>query len=67
MIIIAEKLNGSIPSCAKAIAARDDAYITDFAKKQADVIESVEDGGFIDVCSSLKRANLKPCNGCSTS
>ncbi|MCL2366150.1 MAG: dihydropteroate synthase [Oscillospiraceae bacterium] len=36
MIIIAEKLNGSIPSCAKAIAARDEAYIKDMAKKQAD-------------------------------
>ena len=54
MIIIAEKLNGSIPSCAKAIAARDESYIKDFAKKQADVIEGVEDGGFIDVCSSVK-------------
>jgi len=36
MIIIAEKLNGSIPSCAKAIAARDEAYIKDMAKRQAD-------------------------------
>ena len=59
MIIIAEKLNGSIPSCAKAIAARDEAYIMDFAKKQADVIEGVEDGGFIDVCSSVKEGEFE--------
>ncbi len=59
MIIIAEKLNGSIPSCAKAIAARDENYIKDFAKKQADVIEDVEDGGFIDVCSSVKEGEFE--------
>ncbi len=54
MIIIAEKLNGSIPSCGKAIAERDANYIRDFAKKQADVIDGVEAGGFIDVCASVK-------------
>ena len=36
MIIIAEKLNGSIPSCARAIAVRDEGYIKDMAKRQAD-------------------------------
>ncbi|NLT14916.1 MAG: dihydropteroate synthase [Clostridiales bacterium] len=59
MIIIAEKLNGSIPSCAKAIADRDANYIREFAKKQADVIEGVEAGGFIDVCSSVKEGEFE--------
>lgn len=49
MIIIAEKLNGSIPSCAKAIAERDADYIRDIAKKQADAGST-----FIDVCASVK-------------
>jgi len=39
MIIIAEKLNGSIPKCAAAIAAHDPEYIRDIAKKQADVLD----------------------------
>jgi len=49
MILIAEKLNGSIPSCAAAIAARDDSYIIDLAKRQAD--SGVD---FIDCCASVK-------------
>ena len=49
MIIIAEKLNGSIPSCAKAIAARDELYIKDMAKRQADA-----GADFIDCCASVK-------------
>ena len=49
MIIIGEKLNGSIPSCAKAIAARDAEYIKDIAKKQADAGAT-----YIDVCASVK-------------
>ena len=48
MIIIAEKLNGSIPSCAKAIAARDEAYIKDMAKRQAD-----SGVNYIDCCASV--------------
>ena len=48
MIIIAEKLNGSIPSCGKAIAARDEAYIKDLAKRQADA-----GAAFIDCCASV--------------
>lgn len=52
MIIIAEKLNGSIPSCAKAIAAKDAEYIKDIAKRQADVMD--EDTCYIDVCASVK-------------
>jgi len=48
MIIIAEKLNGSIPSCAKAIAARDEAYIKDIAKAQADA-----GAAFLDVHAAV--------------
>jgi len=48
MIIIAEKLNGSIPSCAKAIADRDDKYILDMAKRQADA-----GADFIDVHAAV--------------
>ena len=36
MIIIGEKLNGSIPSVAKAIAERDADLIRERAKKQAE-------------------------------
>ena len=49
MIIIAEKINGSIPSMAKAIAARDEEYIKDIAKRQADA-----GADFIDVCASVE-------------
>ena len=48
MILIAEKLNGSIPSCAAAIAAKDEAYIKDLAKRQAD--SGVD---YIDCCASV--------------
>ncbi|MDR2079329.1 MAG: methyltetrahydrofolate cobalamin methyltransferase [Treponema sp.] len=37
MIIIGEKINGSIPSTAKAIAARDDAFIRNLARKQSEM------------------------------
>ena len=36
MIIIGEKINGSIPSVAKAIAERDSEFIKERARKQAD-------------------------------
>ncbi|GHS93585.1 methyltetrahydrofolate--corrinoid methyltransferase [Synergistales bacterium] len=36
MIIIGEKINGSIPSTAKAIAERDEAFIRNLARRQAD-------------------------------
>jgi 5-methyltetrahydrofolate--homocysteine methyltransferase len=36
MIIIGEKINGSIPSTAKAIAGRDEAFIRNLAKRQAE-------------------------------
>jgi len=54
MIIIAEKLNGSIPSCAKAIAERDEEYIKDLAKRQAD-----SGADFIDCCASVKENELE--------
>ena len=54
MIIIAEKLNGSIASCAKAIAERDEAYIRDLARRQADA-----GAAFIDCCASVKDDELE--------
>jgi len=48
MILIAEKLNGSIPSCAAAITVRNESYIKDFAKRQADA-----GADFIDCCASV--------------
>ena len=54
MIIIGEKLNGSIPSCAKAIAARDEEYIKDLAKRQSDA-----GSAFIDCCASVNENELE--------
>ena len=54
MIIIAEKLNGSIPSCAKAIAARDEAYIKDMAKRQAD-----SGASFLDVHAGVNEGEFE--------
>lgn len=48
MIIIGEKINGSIPSMAKAIAERNADHIRNTAKKQADA-----GADFIDVCASV--------------
>jgi 5-methyltetrahydrofolate--homocysteine methyltransferase len=47
MIIIGEKINGSIPSVGEAIAKKDAAFIQDLAKTQADA-----GADFIDVCAS---------------
>ena len=47
MIIIGEKINGSIPSMVKAIVERDEEYIRSLAKKQADA-----GAAYIDVCAS---------------
>jgi 5-methyltetrahydrofolate--homocysteine methyltransferase len=47
MIIIGEKINGSIPSMAKAIAERDEDHIRSLAGKQADA-----GAAYIDVCAS---------------
>ena len=46
MIIIGEKINGAIPSAAKAIAARDEAYIRETARKQAEF-----GADYLDVCA----------------
>lgn len=48
MIIIAEKINGSIPSVAKAIEAKDAEFIKNLAKVQSEV-----GSDFIDVCASV--------------
>ena len=51
MIIIGEKINGSIPSVAEAIAKRD----ADFIKQRA--IAQAEAGAtFIDCCASVPEA-----------
>lgn len=51
MIIIGEKLNGSIPSVARAIAQRDGDLIRERAKMQADA-----GAAFLDVCASVEEA-----------
>jgi 5-methyltetrahydrofolate--homocysteine methyltransferase len=47
MIIIGEKINGAIPSVARAIAEGDSGFIKDLAKAQSDA-----GAHFIDVCAS---------------
>jgi len=49
MIIIGEKLNGSIPSVGKAIAERDEARIRHLARIQSDT-----GANFLDVCASVQ-------------
>ena len=51
MIIIGEKINGSIPSVAKFIADRDAAAIQDLAVRQSEA-----GADFIDVCASVPEA-----------
>ncbi|NLP36149.1 MAG: methyltetrahydrofolate cobalamin methyltransferase [Firmicutes bacterium] len=48
MIIIGEKINGTIPRVGKAIAEKDDAYIRELAVKQAEA-----GAHYIDVCASV--------------
>ncbi|AFA47317.1 methyltransferase 2 MttA1 [Acetobacterium woodii DSM 1030] len=48
MIIIGEKINGAIPSTAKAIAAKDSEFIKNLAIKQAEA-----GADYIDVCASV--------------
>jgi 5-methyltetrahydrofolate--homocysteine methyltransferase len=48
MVIIGEKINGSIPSMAKMIAERNADHIRNLAEKQAKA-----GAGFIDVCASV--------------
>ncbi|MDR1573912.1 MAG: methyltetrahydrofolate cobalamin methyltransferase [Clostridiales Family XIII bacterium] len=58
MIIIGEKINGAVPSVAKAIENRDEAFIRDLAVRQAQYGAS-----YIDVCAStspsVERETLK--------
>jgi len=51
MIIIGEKINGSIPVVAEAIARRDGGFIRDRAKMQAEA-----GADFIDCCASVPEA-----------
>lgn len=54
MIIIGEKINGAIPSVAKAIEEKNADWIRDLAKRQTD-------GGaeYIDVCSSVVEGDVE--------
>ena len=49
MIIIGEKINGAIPSVAKAIAAKDADFIRNLARAQSEA-----GAAFIDVCASVE-------------
>lgn len=51
MIIIGEKINGSIPSVAKAIAERDSEFIKERAR-----IQAASNATFIDCCASVPEA-----------
>lgn len=51
MIIIGEKINGAIPSVAKAIAAKDADFIKNLAKAQSEA-----GAAFIDVCASVENS-----------
>jgi 5-methyltetrahydrofolate corrinoid/iron sulfur protein methyltransferase len=48
MIIIGEKINGSIPSVARAIESRDEAHIRRLARRQAEA-----GAHYIDICASV--------------
>ena len=54
MIIIGEKINGSIPSMGKAIAERDEEWIKNMAKRQAEA-----GADFIDCCSSVNENEVE--------
>ena len=54
MIIIGEKINGSIPSVAKAIAEKNADWIRDLARLQAQA-----GADYIDVCASVKDNELE--------
>ncbi|MCO1601361.1 methyltetrahydrofolate cobalamin methyltransferase [Desulfosporosinus nitroreducens] len=51
MIIIGEKINGAIPSVAKAIVAKDEDLIRKLAKDQSEA-----GAAFIDVCASVENS-----------
>ena len=54
MIVIGEKINGSIPSVAKAIAERNADWIRNLAKIQAE-----QGADYIDVCASVKEDEVE--------
>ena len=54
MIVIGEKINGSIPSCGKAIAARDEAWIRNLARIQEDA-----QSDYLDCCASVNVNELE--------
>lgn len=54
MIIIGEKINGSIPSVAKAIAERDEERIRELAR-----LQTAAGADFIDVCASVKDGEVE--------
>lgn len=57
MIIIGEKINGSIPSMGKAIAERNEEWIKDIARKEADA-----GSDFIDCCASVEVGEVETLN-----
>lgn len=54
MIIIGEKINGSIPSVGKAIAAKDEDFIKNLA-----IAQSEAGVDYIDVCASVEEGELE--------
>lgn len=54
MIVIGEKINGSIPSAGKAIAARDEEWIKNLAIKQSEA-----NADYIDCCASVNVDELE--------
>ena len=56
MIIIAEKINGSIPSMAKAISEHDSEWIKEIARKQDAVLS---DDDFIDCAVGIEEGELE--------
>lgn len=63
MIIIGEKINGSIPSAGRAIAAHDVEAIKNLAIKQTEalryIIDEDEDGAYLDCCASVNVGELE--------
>lgn len=54
MIIIGEKINGAIPSVAKAIEEKNEDWIRDLARRQSEA-----GADYIDVCSSVKDRDVE--------
>ena len=54
MIIIGEKINGSIPKCGAAIAARDEEYIREMTR-----IQDQYGATYIDCCASVNENELE--------